>query len=70
MKFNINLSIDRLCAFRFFFNLAAFDCLLFLKNSTPTENRTRIKGLGNLRSIHLTMGAMCGSFLSWKALQR
>jgi hypothetical protein len=25
--------------------------------STPTENRTRIKGLGNLRSIHLTMGA-------------
>ena len=23
---------------------------------TPTENRTRIKGLGNLRSIHLTMG--------------
>lgn len=24
---------------------------------TPTGNRTRIKGLGNLRSIHLTMGA-------------
>ena len=24
---------------------------------TSTGNRTRIKGLGNLRSIHLTMGA-------------
>ena len=42
----------------FLFNLAAFDLLLFLKNSTPTENRTGIKGLGNLRSIHLTMGAV------------
>lgn len=30
----------------------------FSENSTPTENRTRIKGLGNLRSIHLTMGAI------------
>ena len=26
-------------------------------DGTPTGNRTRIKGLGNLRSIHLSMGA-------------
>ena len=26
---------------------------------TPAGNRTRIKGLGNLRSIHLTTGAAC-----------
>ena len=32
-------------------------CVRHSACGTPTGNRTRIKGLGNLRSIHLTMGA-------------
>ena len=53
--------------FRDFFNhfvsdinkksVQALDLHTLFSESTPAGNRTRIKGLGNLRSIHLTTGA-------------
>ena len=53
--------------FRDFFNhfvsdinkksVQALDLHTLFSECTPAGNRTRIKGLGNLRSIHLTTGA-------------
>ena len=48
----------RICEKWFVCQMLGVRCAAFeTVESTPTGNRTRIKGLGNLRSIHLTMGA-------------